>query len=192
MNKAALFVLAVFCLCFPAAHANAAPVTLPVSLPQIRADGAPATLHLAQLQGDKNLVLFFFSEQCGVTYYYKARLQKLLRDFDGKGFVFVGVRCGKRQNPNAPLDLAEAKYLQIPFGNDAMGELTRTFAVRQSLTFAVLDKTRHLRYQGGFDDNVDAASARKTPLRNALRDLASGRPVALASSHTLGCAIVPQ
>lgn len=196
MRKAVLSVFAMMCLCFPAAraqqpaHLDAAPVALPVSLPQIRKDGAPVTLNLAQLQGDKNLILFFFSEQCGVTYYYKARLQKMLRDFDNKGFVFVGVRCGKRQNPNASLDLAEAKYLSIPFGDDATGELTRTFAVRQSLTFAVLDKTGRLRYQGGFDDNVEAASVKKTPLRNALRDLAAGRPVALKSSHMLGCAIV--
>lgn len=193
----AFWIVTVLALCGSAARAQTQRAVIggdPVSLPPLRAVvGADAAmLDLKRVQGDRNLVLFFFSEQCGVTYYYKARLQKLLRDFDdGERFVFVGVRCGKRENPNAPLELAEAKYLSIPFADDSRGELLRTFGVRQSLTFAVLDKTGRLRYLGGIDDNVDTGKIRATPLRDALRAISAGKPVPVKSARTLGCAIVP-
>ncbi len=148
------------------------------------------TLNLIQAKGKKSLVLFFFSEQCGVTFFYKSRLQQIQKDFEGKGFTFIGVRGGKRQNPNEPLELAETNYLKMPFVDDANGALIRYFRVRQSLTFAVIDREGRLRYRGGFDDSVDAAHVKKSYLRSALRDIAAGKPVAVKEGDAIGCAIV--
>ena len=76
-----------------------ATVQFPAELPEIRADGKPATLALAKIGQGKTLALFCFSEQCGVTFFYKQRLQRLQKDFGARGVVFVGVRCGKREKP---------------------------------------------------------------------------------------------
>ena len=168
-----------------------APVALDITLPQIRADQAEATMSLSRQKGGKNLVLFFLSEQCGITYFYKARLQKLEQDFEGKGFVFVGVRCGKKLHPEAPVTLPETSYLKMPFADDVRGEVAARFDVRQSLTFAVIDKAGRLRYHGGLDDSVNEAHVRRTPLRDALRSLAAGKPVAVQGGRSFGCAIVP-
>jgi len=155
-----------------------------------KSDHEKPTLSLVEAKGTKNLVLFFLSEQCGVTFFYKSRLQQIQKDFAGKGFVFVGVRGGKRQNPDEPLELAETNYLKMPFVDDTNGALIRYFRVRQSLTFAVIDREGRLRYRGGFDDSVDAAHVKKSYLRNALRDIAAGKPVAIKEGSAIGCAIV--
>ena len=167
------------------------PVDLDITLPEIRTDKQATTRNLAREWAGKPLVLFFFSEQCGVTFRYKQRLQQLQKEFEGKGFTFVGVRCGKREKPDAPLEIAEAQYLKMPFLDDANGALLNLFHVRQSLTFAVIDKTGKLRYRGGFDDNVEEKRVTKPYLRNALRALADGKAVTLKEGRTLGCAILP-
>lgn len=187
-------VVALCCLAAPAGAQSAQlnqPVTLNITLPQIRADHAEAALNLGKQKGDKNLVLLFLSEQCGVTYFYKARLQKLVRDFEDRGFAFVGVRSGKKLHPEAPVVLPETGYLKMPFADDVRGELAARFGIRQSLMFAVVDRAGRLRYLGGLDDSVDEAGVRKTPLRDALRQLAAGKPVAVQSGKSFGCALVP-
>ncbi len=167
------------------------PISLDIALPEIRADREARTLNIAQTGAGKNLVLFFFSEQCGVTFRYKQRLQRLQKEFAGKDFVFVGARCGRRENPQSPLALAETQYLTMPFVDDATGLLVNLFHVRQSLTFAVVDKTGTLRYYGGFDDNVDEKRVTTSYLPNALRALAVGKPIPAKQGRAIGCAILP-
>lgn len=167
------------------------PVVLPETLPQIRADHKESRFSLTAHRAGKNLVLFFLNEQCGVTFYYKKRLQQLQNDFESRGFAFVGVRCGKKQHPDEPVDLPELGYLKMPFVEDEGGALADTFQISQSMTFAVIDRTGRLRYRGGVDDRVDAALVKKTPLRDALRALAAGKPVPVKEGRSLGCAILP-
>lgn len=167
------------------------PVSLDIALPEIRADREARTLNIAQIGAGKNLILFFFSEQCGVTFRYKQRLQRLQKEFAGKDFVFVGARCGRRENPQSPLTLAETQYLTMPFVDDATGLLVNLFHVRQSLTFAVLDRAGTLRYYGGFDDNVEAKRVTTSYLPNALRALAAGKPIKAKQGRAIGCAILP-
>jgi polyisoprenoid-binding protein YceI/peroxiredoxin len=161
------------------------------TLPEIRADRNTGTLNLAHLQGKKSLVLFFFSEQCGVTYFYKQRIQQLQHDFEAKGYVFIGVRAGKREHPNARFDLPELTYLSMPFADDPVGQLVHDFHIGQSVTFVVLDNTGKIQYRGGFDDNVDEKRVQRHYLRDALQSLASGQPVKVKEGKAIGCAIIP-
>ena len=172
-------------------HADGSSIILNYTLPEIRADHSRNSLALADWNKNKTRVLFFFSEQCGVTFYYKQRLQQLQRDFESKGFAFLGVRCGRREKPNAPLTLAEARYLNMTFVDDAEGTIASHFQVKQSLTFAVLDRDGTLRYLGGFDDNVTEMRVKKSYLRQALQELAAGKPVTIKTGKAIGCAIIP-
>ncbi|CAN5523002.1 hypothetical protein BH11ARM1_BH11ARM1_02200 [soil metagenome] len=146
---------------------------------------------LDALQGHSKMVILFLNEQCSVTFYYKARLQKMVKDFSPKGFVFVGVRVGRKQYPDRPVNLPEMKYLQIPFLDDANGIVMDKFKVGQSLTFAVLDQNRQLRYFGGMDDNVDPLQVKRNPLLNAIRAVAAGKTPAIQRADAIGCAILP-
>ena len=167
------------------------PVTLDTILPEIRASHSANSVTLSGWNRDKTRVLFFFSEQCGVTYFYKQRLQQLQKDFETKGFAFLGIRCGRREKPDAPITLAEAGYLKMTFVDDVNGSLADQFQIKQSLTFAVLDPDGKMRYRGGFDDNVTEKRVQKSYLRQALGELAAGRPVTLKVGKAIGCAIIP-
>lgn len=157
-------------------------------LPELVRSGSAAARKLSDLQVTKHLVLYFFSEQCGVTFYYKSRIQGLQKAFESRGFQFVGVRSGKHEPGSTPPELT---YLRMPFVDDAAGELVRYFDVKQSVTFVVLDPAGNLRYRGGFDDNVDEKQVKKPYLRNALQKLASGKPVTVKQGEAIGCAILP-
>ena len=161
------------------------------SLKEIRADGSEPALFLPHFKQNHPLVLFFFSEQCGVTFSYKDRIQQLLKDFEPVGFKFLGIRGGKRENADAPLKIGETNYLKMTFVDDATGDMVKQFRVGQSLTFAVLDSAGILRYLGGFDDRVSAAQVKRPYLRKALRQIATGKPVTTKSGATLGCSIIP-
>ena len=167
-----------------------APTAKPVAaaLPRI---GGGTPLSLDEARGPANLVVFFLNEQCGVTVFYKDRLMRMVRDFEPKGFRFVAVRTGRKEKPDAPVVLPERAYLKIPFLDDVDGALMRRFGIGQSMTFAVLDRRGALRYQGGLDDAVDVAKVRRTPLRDALRAIALGKPIAVPRAPAIGCAILP-
>ena len=185
----------------PAAPAQPAAVTVPGNkplpaaltkmLPEIRADHRQGTLSLNQVQGKKNLVLFFFCEQCGVTFFYKERIQQLQHEFQEKGVAFVGVRAGKPEHPNAPFDFPELTYLAMPFVDDYDGRLVHDYHIQQSVTFVVLDNEGKIRYRGGFDDNVNVHRVTHHYLRNALQALAAGKPVPVEDGKAIGCAIIP-
>ncbi|GEM_PF-259064 len=153
--------------------------------------GGGEPLSLDAIRSGRNLVAVFLNEQCGVTVYYKARLQRLVKDFGPKGFAFVAVRTGRKQFSDRPVDLPERAYLKVPFLEDEEGALMRRYGIGQSLTFAVLDKGGRLRYLGGLDDAVDERAVRKTPLRDALRALAAGKAIKIARAPAIGCAILP-
>ena len=166
-------------------------VDLNSTLAEIRSDGSTPKLNLAEIKGDKPLVLFFFSEQCGVTFFYKDRIRRLQRDFEPLGFRFIGVRGGKRESPDQPLTVAETNYLNMKFVDDADGALVKQFAVGQSVTFEVIDSAGFLRYRGAFDNNVTEKRVTQTYLRSAMQALIAGKPVAVKSGRSLGCAIIP-
>jgi peroxiredoxin len=163
-------------------------VELDSSVPVLKGGG---TASLSDLKGKGSLVLFFFSADCGVTFYYKSRIQKLQADFQGRGFRFVGVLSGQRLDPSQPLHLAETGYLSMPFLNDSTGNLVRQFGVGQSLTFAVIDRQNKLRYFGGFDDEVDERMVKQRYLRDALLQLNRGQDPKNKHGEAIGCAIIP-
>lgn len=152
--------------------------------------GGGADLSLNAARGGHPLVAIFLNEECGVSIYYRARLRALVRDYAAKGFRFVVVRAGRKLHPG-PVDLPERRDLAVPFLDDAGGDLMRRYEIGQSFTAVVLDRSGATRYVGGIDDHVDPRRVRRTPLRDALNDLAAGRPVRTARFRTLGCAILP-
>ena len=103
----------------------------------------------------------------------------------------MGVRGGKRERPDKPLEIAETKYLKMPFVDDDRGELVNAFKVKCSVTFDVIDEDNKLRYRGGFDDNVDQKRVKSAFLKSALTQLSLGKPVKVKEGDAIGCAIIP-
>jgi peroxiredoxin len=166
-------------------------VPIKETLPQILDAGVKGTVDLGQLKGDQNLVIFFFSEQCGVTFFYRSRIRQLVKDFEKRGFRFVGVRCGQREDLTKPLQVPETHDFNFPIVDDVDGVLLERFKVKQSLTFAVIDRNDKLRYFGGFDNNMSEPKVTHSYLRNAMRQLSMGQPISIKVGVAVGCAIIP-
>ncbi len=167
------------------------PVDMPWTVPNLVKTGVSGQFSMSEARGKDKLVLFFFNEACGVTHFYRDRITQLQKDFQPLGYRFLGVRCGRRETATGPLIVPEVKFLNMPFVDDAEGKVMTYFGVEQSVSFAVIDNAGKMRYFGPFDDHVVAAKAKKPLLRNAMREVAKGKPVTVKVGQALGCAILP-
>jgi peroxiredoxin len=145
-----------------------------------------AMVQLASFKGKKNVILFFMSEQCSVTWRYERRVGKLMQANAKKDLAFLGVRCSANDTVESIRKFAEAKNFAMPVLNDEKGEVSKFFKVIQTPTFVLIDKQGVLRYRGSFDDNADEANVQDSCLPNAIKAVLAGKEVALKSHAVFG------
>jgi peroxiredoxin len=141
---------------------------------------------LSSLRGQKNVVLFFMSEKCRVTWRYERRVGKLMQDLAKKDVAFFAVRCSANDTPESIVKFAEAKNFAMPVLNDEKGAMTHFYGVTNTPTFVLIDKEGILRYRGGFDDNPDESAAKQTYLVDAAQAVLGGKEVPVKSTRALG------
>jgi hypothetical protein len=100
--------------------------------------------------------------------------------------AFYAVRCSANDSPDAIKKFAEQRNFDMPILNDAKGELTKFYGIRNTPAFAVVDKKGVLRFKGGFDDNPDEARVRKPYLRDAIVAVMEGKDVSVKESPVFG------
>ena len=152
--------------------------------PGMKPESAMVTLE--KYKGKKEVVLFFMSEQCSVTWRYEKRIGKLMSDMSKKDVAFVGVRCSANDTPQSIRKFAETRNFAMPVLNDDKGEVAKFFSIVQTPTFAVIDKTGVLRYRGSFDDNPNEGSAKKLYLRDAVASVLDSKDVAVKMTKPFG------
>ena len=145
-----------------------------------------ARVALSSFKDKKNVVLFFMSEKCRATWMYEKRIGKLMKDMEKKDVAFAAVRCSAKDTPESILKFAEARNFDMPLLNDEEGKMTAFFGIRNTPTFAVLDKKGVLRYKGGFDDSANEASVTKTYLVDAVNAVLEGKDVPVKESRAVG------
>ena len=100
--------------------------------------------------------------------------------------AFLGVRCSANDTEQGLCKFAESKNFVMPVLNDANGEMTSYFKVRNTPSFALLDKEGKLRYFGSFDDAPEEAEVTKPYLPNALKSLQGGKTVSVTTTRPFG------
>lgn len=145
-----------------------------------------AMVQLASFKGKKNVVMFFMSEQCSVTWRYEKRVGKLMQENAKKDVAFLGVRCSANDTVESIRKFAEAKNFAMPVLNDEKGEVSKFFKVIQTPTFVLIDKQGVMRYRGSFDDNAEEGDVKDSCLPNAIKAVLAGKEVALKSHAVFG------
>ncbi len=145
-----------------------------------------AMIALEKYKGKKNVVLFFMSEGCSVTWRYEKRIGKLMQDMATKDVAFLGMRCSETDSPQSIRKFAETRNFAMPVLNDDKGEVAKFFGVIQTPTFVLIDKKCVMRYRGSFDENADEASAKKPYLRSALNSVMDLRDVSIKQTRVFG------
>ena len=134
----------------------------------------------------KPVVMFFMSEKCGVTWKYEKRIGDLVAKYGEKDVAFVSIRCSANDTEESIVKFAEAKNFNMPVLNDAKGELTSFFRVRQTPTFVVLDKKGVLRYHGSFDDNAEVDAVEHKYLAEAVSAVLADKDVPVKKTAPFG------
>lgn len=145
-----------------------------------------AVVDLAKIAQKKNVVLFFMSETCSVTWKYEKRVGQLMKDLAKKDVAFYGVRCSANDTCDKLKKFAETRNFAMPLLNDEKGEMTKFYGIHQTPSFVVVDKKGVLRYKGGFDDSADESGVMKTYLKDALAAVMEGKTVTDKETRALG------
>ena len=177
------------------------PIGAPV--PDFSLPGIDGKVHkLSEYTKTKFLAIVFECNHCPMSQLYESRVDRLYREYRGKGVTFVAI------NPNNPksIRLNEQGYTDV---NDSLEEMkirakfrgrdwpylydgeTQAVAIKFGVVATphiyLFDQDRKLQYQGRIDDNQREDLVKSHDARNALDALIEGRPVPVAQTGAFGC-----
>ena len=171
--------------------------------PDFSLPGVDGKTHkLSEYAGSKVLAVVFECNHCPVSQLYESRIERLYKEYRGKGVTFVAI------NPNNPksIRLNELGYTDV---TDSLAEMKIRKAFRRlewpylydgetqgvSIKFGVVatphiylfDKDRKLQYQGRIDDNQREDLVKTQDARIAIEAMLAGTPVPVTDTHAFGC-----
>jgi peroxiredoxin len=155
--------------------------------------------NLESLRG-KWVVLEWFNHECPYTrkHYFTNNMQKLQRDYTGKGVVWISVVSSARgqqgyhgSDAEADRAMADRKAAPSSIVRDTEGVLGRMYGARTTPHLYVIDPEGVLRYAGAIDDKPspspsDVAMARNY-LKLALDAGLAGERIAIGTTQPYGC-----
>lgn len=186
-------------------QANLEHPVLPIGspLPEFSLPGVDGKTHKSsEYTGGKVLAIVFESNHCPVSQLYEGRIEKLYRDYRGKGVTLVAI------NPNNPktVRLDELGYTDVtdsleemkvrarfrgidwPYLYDGDAQrLSSIFGAVATPHIFIFDAQRKLRYQGRIDDNQREELVKTQDARNAIEALLAGKPVPVTDTRAFGC-----
>ncbi len=186
-------VLAVACLASPLAAREAA-VKIGTRIDRLSfKDIRYLTRTLDDLPRSKATVLVFTTTTCPLVQRYLPVLNRLEKDYRGKGVQFVAVNVGPDDTIRAMAAQAVEYDAEYPFVKDQGARCAAALGVTHTPEVAVLDAQRKLCYRGRIDDQYRLGGARPRPtrhdLKEALDSILAGKPVAVAETPVDGCLV---
>ncbi len=177
------------------------PIGSPV--PDFALPGVDGKVHkLSEYTKTKILAIVFECNHCPMSQLYESRVNRLYREYRGKGVTFVAI------NPNNPksIRLNEQGYTDV---NDSLEEMkirakfqgrdwpylydgeTQAVAIKFGVVATphiyLFDQERKLQYNGRIDDNQREELVKSPDARNALDAMLAGRPVPVTQTGAFGC-----
>jgi len=163
-------------------------------------DSDGRTQALADYRG-KVVVLEWNNPQCPFVrkHYGAGNMQKQQAEAASSGVVWLTVNSGAAGKQGhldaaaAKAYVAEQKAKPAAYLIDADGTVGRAYAAKTTPQIAIIDREGVLRYNGAIDsipsaDVEDIAEATQYA-REALAEIAAGKPVSVATSEPYGCSV---
>lgn len=166
--------------------------------PEFNLPGVDDKTHsLSSLKGAKATIVVFSCNHCPYVIMNEDRLISAARDYAGRGVGMAAINANDASTH--PEDsFAEMKRRaaekKFPFAylRDESQDVARAYGATNTPHLFVFDADLRLAYTGSIDDDNKynaRKKAEKLYLRDALDDLAAGRPVRLPETHAIGCTI---
>jgi len=154
----------------------------PVELPDAETGKA------VRLVGDKGTVLIFHGRNCDFCKAYRDRFRKLGAAAAGKGMRVFGIDPTADRADAASVAWNAAR-MGFPLLMDADGKAAAGWGAETLTTVCILDAQGVVRYLGSLDDDETGRRVTANWARDALDDLAAGRPVRTPRTDAFGCPI---
>lgn len=162
-------------------------------------DTAGKPVRLSDFRG-KHVVLEWHNPGCPfVKKHYQGNMQALQREAASKGMAWLAINSTEEGSadymtpPQLGRWMQDQKAAATATLMDEDGKVGSAFAARVTPHMYIVDPRGLLVYAGGID-SIPTASVADIPkatnyIRQAMADIAAGRPLAVASSRPYGCTI---
>jgi len=183
-------------LAFIAPHVSAAPgestsaAFLGKEAPAFTLPDADGKSHsLAETRSSKATVIMWVSTECPVSNAYNDRMAAIAKEYQAKGFSFIGINSNKAETPAAIAKHSQEHGFSFPILKDADNVVADKYGASVTPEVYIVDSKGILRYHGRIDDNMKADAATTHDLKSALDTMLAGQDLAKRESKAFGCSI---
>jgi peroxiredoxin len=152
-------------------------------------------ISIEDVKGPKGTLVVFTCNACPWVKKWEERIVKLGNEAGKKGVGVIAINANDpSKNPEDGFDVmklrAKQRGMKFAYAMDATSDVARAFGATRTPEAFLFDAHGKLVYHGTIDDNADNAKAVKDPyLASAVSAVASGKPVRVAETKSLGCGI---
>jgi hypothetical protein len=139
-------------------------------------------------------VYLFVRTDCPITNRYAPELQRIAREFEGRGVTFSLVYPDLHETAQAIENHIEQFGFPGAWSRDPEHQLEKKAHATVAPEAAVFDAAGHLKYHGRIDDLwISPGKARPTAevhdLEDAITAVLAGKPVARPETRAVGCSL---
>lgn len=163
------------------------------SLPDV---GTEQPVTLAQVMGEKGLLVMFICYHCPFVKHIQGELSKLGRDYQHSGLALVAISANDAEKypDDAPVSLKKMVDdwgLTFPVLYDETQTIAKAYRAACTPDFFLFDGQGKLAYRGQLDDSRPSNGLPVTgqDLRSAMDLVIAGQPVPTEQKPSIGCNI---
>ena len=133
------------------------------------------------------VVVVFTCNGCPVAQAYQERLVEFANKYKDKHVSLVAINNSASEDVEAMKERAKDEGFTFDYAYDGSGESARAYGAKVTPHCFVLNKERHLVYQGAFDDSQSKPSEHY--VTDAVESTLAGKSVAVDHKAAFGCGI---
>lgn len=185
------------------AESNHPILPIGASAPDFALPGVDGKIHhLGDYAQSPILAVIFTCNHCPIAQMYEQRIEQLYENYGKRGVAVVAIQGN---DPSATtmdeLDSSDSgdtleemkvrfkyKNLHYPYLYDGASQsVASAYGPQATPHVFIFDKTRHLRYEGRFDNSYRIEKVVTHDAQNAIDALLAGQPVAVTHTNVFGC-----
>jgi peroxiredoxin len=200
----ALTALLLFLISLPLCAQPAHPILAEgAAAPDFTLPGVDGKIHkLSDYAASPVLVVIFTCNHCPIAQMYEHRIEHLYQNYRQKGVAVVAIqgndpkaiRIDELDSSDVSDTLADMKirvaYKHLDYAYLYAGDtpsVTSAYGPQATPNVFIFDKTRHLRYQGRFDNSYRIEKVKTHDAQNAIDALLAGKAVTVTHTGVFGC-----